>query len=408
MKKQIFISYRRDGGDVMAKMLNDRLAEMGYDVFYDIESLKAGAFDVKLYEEIEGCTDFILILPKNGLNNCVYDGDWVRCELSHALKHKKNIIPVFLRDFAFPMNMPDDINAVRHIQGVDFTTMEYFESRVDKIVGMLRSKPSYTTIRPNRGPNINKITAYGTNGTSTTPSNKVERHNTINIEEYENVCFFIDIDLDRLNMPSYTLVIVDDVGMPVYDYTALYSTNGDERNMTITWKIKEKGYPLVAPGKYRATICIENSEQYAIGIEVILRTKESTDNSNLLKRIFPAKHTSSVEAHLSYPRGGRLALFYGIFMLFFQYISLPAISYGEDSLIAVIIISIIVGAVLFIKLLRYTKKYITGRVITSIILLLPGITYIYCIYLIYKRRECKTICKKHNDILNKISSITHG
>ena len=53
MKKQIFISYRRDGGDVMAKMLNDRLAEMGYDVFYDIESLKAGAFDVKLYEEIE-------------------------------------------------------------------------------------------------------------------------------------------------------------------------------------------------------------------------------------------------------------------------------------------------------------------------------------------------------------------
>ena len=39
-KYDVFISYRRDGGDVTAKHLRDALTEKGYKVFLDVESLR--------------------------------------------------------------------------------------------------------------------------------------------------------------------------------------------------------------------------------------------------------------------------------------------------------------------------------------------------------------------------------
>ena len=124
MKNQIFISYRRDGGEALAQLLNDRLKSLGYEVFYDIESLKSGAFDTKLYEQIEKCKDFILVLPPQALDRCIYEEDWVRCEIRHALKHKKNIIPIMMRGFVFPKDLPDDIAAVSKQNGVEFETMD--------------------------------------------------------------------------------------------------------------------------------------------------------------------------------------------------------------------------------------------------------------------------------------------
>ena len=40
MKYDIFISYRRDGGDTLAQLIYDRLTDRGYSVFLDIESLR--------------------------------------------------------------------------------------------------------------------------------------------------------------------------------------------------------------------------------------------------------------------------------------------------------------------------------------------------------------------------------
>lgn len=40
---QIFISYRRQGGEFLGKLLNDRLEQWGYNVFYDIEDMGGGA-----------------------------------------------------------------------------------------------------------------------------------------------------------------------------------------------------------------------------------------------------------------------------------------------------------------------------------------------------------------------------
>ena len=32
---QVFISYRREGGEILARMLYEKLAQLRYDVFYD-------------------------------------------------------------------------------------------------------------------------------------------------------------------------------------------------------------------------------------------------------------------------------------------------------------------------------------------------------------------------------------
>ena len=52
---QVFISYRRDGGETLGRMLYDRLNDMGYSVFYDVESLRSGPFNSELFEVIDGC-----------------------------------------------------------------------------------------------------------------------------------------------------------------------------------------------------------------------------------------------------------------------------------------------------------------------------------------------------------------
>ena len=101
MKYDVFISYRRDGGYDTAKHLNDLLVRDGYKVSFDIDTLRNGDFDTQLLERIEQCKDFILIVDKHAFDRTLdpsFDPkkDWLRCELAHALKYNKNIIPVFL------------------------------------------------------------------------------------------------------------------------------------------------------------------------------------------------------------------------------------------------------------------------------------------------------------------------
>lgn len=46
---QIFISYRRDGGEFFGKILSDKLIAKGYSVFFDVEALRSGPFNDQLY-----------------------------------------------------------------------------------------------------------------------------------------------------------------------------------------------------------------------------------------------------------------------------------------------------------------------------------------------------------------------
>ena len=142
-KYDIFISYRRDGGYETAQLLYDSLKQLGYRVSFDMETLRGGKFNEQLYSRIEQCSDVLAIMSKGSLalreNR---EDDWFRLEIAHALKHGKNIVPVFLRDFKFPdkKTLPPDIAEIVDFNGV-VAAQEHYDSTVKKICEKFKARP---------------------------------------------------------------------------------------------------------------------------------------------------------------------------------------------------------------------------------------------------------------------------
>lgn len=131
-KYDVFISYRRDGGFETAKHLFDLLTRDGYKVSFDIDTLRSGDFDEQLYERIEFCKDFILIVDQHTFDRTIIgkiprEKDWLRCELAYALQKNKNVIPIFLTGVSnFPNNLPNDIVGVVKKNGPEYNRY-YFD-----------------------------------------------------------------------------------------------------------------------------------------------------------------------------------------------------------------------------------------------------------------------------------------
>lgn len=140
-KKNVFISYRRDGGEHTARMLHDKLTQLGYRVFYDIESMQSGNFDDRLYKVIEECDDFLVILSPGALESVDNREPWIIREIAYALKHDKNIIPIMVRNFEFPEYMPEEIEQLRYKNGLPADT-QFFAAFIKKLEEFLQSKPS--------------------------------------------------------------------------------------------------------------------------------------------------------------------------------------------------------------------------------------------------------------------------
>ncbi|HBE77517.1 MAG TPA: hypothetical protein DDW65_07000 [Firmicutes bacterium] len=142
MNYDIFISYRRDDGEQTAKAIYDRLTDQGYKVFLDVEYLRSGAFNEKLYSVIDECHDVLVILSPNALKRCANEDDWVRLEVAHAIHCKKNIVPVILQGFDFPSELPDDIETLR-FQNQIRASVEFFDAFMEKLSKFLQSKPGF-------------------------------------------------------------------------------------------------------------------------------------------------------------------------------------------------------------------------------------------------------------------------
>ena len=119
----IFISYRRSSYDT-ANLIATRLKSAGYSVFFDMETLRSGKFNEQLYDAIDNCKDFIVVLPPNALDRCVNEDDWVRLEVCHAMEKGKNVIPVMLNGFTWPEPMPDGMENLRDCQALTASSIE--------------------------------------------------------------------------------------------------------------------------------------------------------------------------------------------------------------------------------------------------------------------------------------------
>lgn len=141
-KYDIFISYRRQGGEDEAWKLKFSLEKMGYRVFMDREALRSGDFNEQLYQRIEECRDFLLVCSAHALDRCKNEDDWVRKEVTHAIEKKKNIIPVWLSGFDSTQmeNLPPELESLRRLQAVTPQNATYDES-IRKLERYLKAKP---------------------------------------------------------------------------------------------------------------------------------------------------------------------------------------------------------------------------------------------------------------------------
>ena len=166
----VFISYRREGSQNLERLIRDRLTERGYSVFLDIESLKSGKFNEQLYSVIKDCTDMILILPPHSLERCQNENDWVRREISCALRNNVNIIPIMMDGFRWDdAILPSDITEVQNCQGIS-PDMTYFDAVIDRLCSYLRCSIKLK----NECDSIKHIPSY---------TQKQEKHNSLSAKK---------------------------------------------------------------------------------------------------------------------------------------------------------------------------------------------------------------------------------
>ncbi len=118
-----FISYRHKGGKFAAQAIRASLqAHRGLNVFVDVNEVRPGPFDEALLGKIEAAPNFILVLSEDSLERCQNEGDWLRREIVHALKHGRHIIPVLIDGFEMPKAelLPADIRELTRWQAVRF------------------------------------------------------------------------------------------------------------------------------------------------------------------------------------------------------------------------------------------------------------------------------------------------
>ncbi len=131
-KYDIFISYRRSSYET-ASLIATRLLAAGYSVFFDIESLRSGKFNEQLYEVIDGCKDFIVVLSQNALDRCVNEDDWVRLGVCRAMAARKNIVPVMLSGFEWPKPMPKGMEELCSYQALSAGSIEFFDMAMERL-----------------------------------------------------------------------------------------------------------------------------------------------------------------------------------------------------------------------------------------------------------------------------------
>lgn len=146
----IFISYRRDGGEHLAGRVKDALKGRGFSVFMDVEDLKSGKFDEALLAKIEAATDFIAILTLGCLERCRNEDDWLRQEIRHAIRCRRNVVPVLARGFEMPTPraLPSDIAELPKYSGLT-PVHQLFDASIDKLVStFLKSRKRDITSAP--------------------------------------------------------------------------------------------------------------------------------------------------------------------------------------------------------------------------------------------------------------------
>lgn len=411
MANGVFISYRRDGGELAAQLIYEHLVRLGYSVFYDIETMTAGKFDETLLTRIEEAKDFVLILSKNALDRCCdSEADWVRREIVHALKTHKNIIPILLRGFAFPENLPSDIAPVRLQHGVPFESMDLFEAKVQKLTALFQSTPINAprnvsedggfVPHSNLPSYISNVCSIGTKDPSETWPRGIFTPD-INIDENTTVRFAVSLLHPfgkAANLPVTVRIFDERTGNMVFENeTSIYFRTDDDRFST-GWIVKGADGSYQHPGDYRAEFTVNGSRPFVYQFRLLSRPTgtfyrpETPQVTPTVQSPYRDKMTAdrirSIQDNLTRPKGLLWAIiwFTGFLVFFSNLITLINDDYYYDSTIFITLAITVVGPSMMIfgviMLCQYCKKYVWHSA-GGTFLLAFVLTFYFCIFLLF-------------------------
>lgn len=147
--KMVFISYRRERGSTLARIVQAELERRGFTCFLDVDDLGAEHFDDRLLREIERAPNIVVVLVPGSLDRCHQPDDWLRREVVHALKTERNIIPFLAEGFQFPpeREMPVEMESLSRLNGVVYSH-QYFSASFDKLQGFLKDRRKRERSKP--------------------------------------------------------------------------------------------------------------------------------------------------------------------------------------------------------------------------------------------------------------------
>jgi hypothetical protein len=153
MPRKIFISYRRQDSAANALGIGQYLENVfgRKNVFIDVDMHAGTKFPALLEKRLSECKVMLVLIGPDWLNARDDQGqrrldnpdDWVRLEISHALKRDITVIPVRVNGAELPAKaaLPDDIRGLLDYQAVSVTTSS-FRNDMGGLVRDIRSIPS--------------------------------------------------------------------------------------------------------------------------------------------------------------------------------------------------------------------------------------------------------------------------
>ena len=412
----VFISYRREGGEAMAQLIHDRLVAKHVSVFYDIDGLNTSQpFDSMLFHKIEECNDVVLILPPRALDRCIYDNDWVRQEIRHALLLNKNIIPVMMRGFEFPSDLPDDIKDVARFNGVRMDSMEFFDAKIDKVISFM-SKETREACEKQAASDTPaaKTPSASVNGNTRSSSESrfaisnvctmgaVDRDEVwpkgvytpiISLDDFNAVRFHVKLlrAVEETVTVTHGFNIYNASGTLVHEHKAQITFSPGCDMYSIGWIIRGTDGSYVKAGQYRADIWVENSSPFSIDFRVDSKLQSNFGASARpsgyqAPPAYTPKTTISVSDFNAlqkkiYKVEGKLNTYKVLWSNFFAQLTfiLFCICSGLGAMAFVSFVGYMIALLAFS--LKNTKKYVVKNTLLALLLTTVG-AFCYGIYLL--------------------------
>jgi formylglycine-generating enzyme required for sulfatase activity len=152
----IFISYRRSESQLHTLALYHRLQQEYRDqVFMDQQTMKVGEnFRQRIEGQLQGCRVLLAVIGPGWASERLRDSrDWVRLEITTALKRGIAVIPVLIDGARMPgeAELPADLHGLLDVHALDLDHRRYFEQGVAVLVEALKdllNEPVLSFVKP--------------------------------------------------------------------------------------------------------------------------------------------------------------------------------------------------------------------------------------------------------------------